>query len=156
MATLKPGCILGLKRSTMVSNKVECCLLQLCFSFNMNSSLLWLFMMIFVVPPSALDACDGCVHSSSPWLGEKSRNASGFLTLVHFEMHPWLEPRLLLFVVCFVVWFLGGQMHTQSGFPLMKYFVSAVCFGSLSGCIIKFLPISLDIFLCNQADRMFL
>ena len=41
-------------------------------------------------------------------------------------------------------------------FQLLSFGVLAVCFGSLSCCIIKFFPISLDAFLRKLADRMFL
>lgn len=42
-------------------------------------------------------------------------------------------------------------------FPLMKSFVLlAVCFGSLSCCMMNFLPVRLNVFHCKLAERMFL
>lgn len=112
--------------------------------------------IIFVVSPPALDARDACVHSRSPRLGEKSRNRSGFPSPAVFYMnhsffHLFCFSRQLFLRRCDAYSF-----GLQSSFPLMKFFVLAVCFGTLSGCIKKFLPISLDIFRCNLADRMFL
>lgn len=102
------------------------------------------------------------------------------LTSSFSDAFPRLHGRFLFsYCICFlpIEFFLGGEMNDQIAkynrfsklscdwlgqyqnlrfSPQMKSFVLAVCFRSLSCCMMKFLLVRLDAFFCNLADKVFI